>query len=427
MLHKIITISLVFFLAHLSLFAEEPKEETIDHMALATMMFYDGKDDKAIHELTLAKKAKESIDWSKYYSIEGMIHLRKEAYPQAIASLKKAIETTRTKVYEAPKADEPERKYLFSVASDKKIIEPKITVPAFDAEKIKKEKVEELYIYLSQAYYRNKQYQETIMALDNAGSKGRDRAALFTLRAECYWNLKQYAGALDTLSRGFKLFPKDSTLLKQKFYYFAELKLYQAAIEAAKVYMTHVPANVDEHIALSQMLVSGGEENEAIKVLEEAKITFPRSAKINMLLGYLYNKKDMPHTTAHLFEQGSYIDRKYLKEAAEMYRRSGNLSHALYLNAQMENQAEKAKQQVAIYIDRGEFEKVIGLKDALDRYGLLDDDALRYALAYAYYVVKDYDEAEEHLKKIVDNELFSKATIIRKNIEKCKNNSLECI
>ena len=110
-----------------------------------------------------------------------------------------------------------------------------------------------------------------------------------------------------------------------------------------------------------------------------------------------------------------------------MYRRAGILSHALYLNSIMKNKFEKTKQKVAIYLDRGEFEKIIGLKDAMGRYGLLKDDNMRYALAYAYYVVKDYDKAEEHLKRIEDNELFSKATVIRKNIEKCKNESMECI
>jgi hypothetical protein len=110
-----------------------------------------------------------------------------------------------------------------------------------------------------------------------------------------------------------------------------------------------------------------------------------------------------------------------------MYRRNGDLAHALYLNSMMTDKEEKTKQKVAIFISRGEFEKVIGLKDALDRYGLLTNDNMRYALAYAYYVVKDYENAEMHLKKIDDDELFSKATVIRKNIEKCKSNSLECI
>ena len=60
---------------------------------------------------------------------------------------------------------------------------------------------------------------------------------------------------------------------------------------------------------------------------------------------------------------------------------------------------EKLKQLVAIYLDRGEFEKVIGLKDGLERYNLLEDDNLRYALAYSYYMAKDYPNAEIQLKK----------------------------
>lgn len=111
----------------------------------------------------------------------------------------------------------------------------------------------------------------------------------------------------------------------------------------------------------------------------------------------------------------------------EMHRRAKDLPHALYLNSKLADTKEKLKQKVAIFVDRGEFEKVIGLKDGLGRYGLLADDNLRYALAYAYYMVKDYDEAEKHFKKIKDNALFSKATVIRKSIEKCKKNSLECI
>jgi tetratricopeptide (TPR) repeat protein len=282
-------------------------------------------------------------------------------------------------------------------------------------------------MYLSQAYYKAEQYIDAVHALDSAGEKGRARVSLFTLRAECYWKADQKGAAIDALSRGAKLFPKDATLLKQKFYYFAELKLYQASIAAAKAYMKKMPANAQEYISLAQMLQSGGESEEAIKVLEEAKLKFPSSAKVHILLGHYYNQKDMPHVTADLFEKGSFYDANYLKEAAEMYRRNGELAHALYLNSMMTDKEEKTKQKIAIYIGKGEFEKIIGLKDALDRYGLLKNDNMRYALAYAYYVVKDYDRAEVHLKKIEDDELFSKATVIRKNIEKCRSNSLECI
>jgi len=427
MLKKIITISLILFLTY-SLQAKETEEQTINHIEIATIMYYDGKYDKALEELQQAKDSHTKIEWDKYHNMRGLIFLKNENYQSSINAFKKAIIATKQKVYTPPVEEKPKREYLFTVLSEnKKVEEPVITKPVFDPEKLRKDQIEEIYIYLSQAYYKAEQYINTVHALDAAGEKGRASASLFTLRAECYWKADQKGSAIDALSRGAKLFSKDATLLKQKFYYFAELKLYQASIAAAKAYMKKMPANAQEYISLAQMLQSGGESEEAIKVLEEAKLKFPSSAKVHILLGHYYNQKDMPHVTADLFEKGSYYDANYLKEAAEMYRRNGELAHALYLNSMMTDKEEKTKQKVAIYIGKGEFEKIIGLKDALDRYGLVKNDNMRYALAYAYYMVKDYDSAESHLKKIEDDELFSKATVIRKNIEKCRSNSLECI
>ncbi len=427
MLKKIITISLVLFLTY-SLQAKEAEEQTINHMEIATIMYYDGKYDKALEELRQAKDSHTKIEWDKYHNMRGLIFLKNENYQASINAFKEAIIATKQKVYEPPVEEKPKREYLFSAFSEKKKVEESVVKkPVFDPEKLRKDQIEEIYIYLSQAYYKAEQYINAVHALDSAGEKGRANASLFTLRAECYWKADQKGSAIDALSRGAKLFPKDETLLKQKFYYFAELKLYQSSIDAAKAYMQKIPANAQEYISLAQMLQSGGESDEAIKVLEEAKLKFPSSAKVHILLGHYYNQKDMPHVTADLFEKGSFYDSSYLKEAAEMYRRNGELAHALYLNSMMTDKEEKTKQKVAIYIGKGEFEKIIGLKDALDRYGLLKNDNMRYALAYAYYVVKDYDRAEAHLKMIEDDELFSKATVIRKNIEKCRSNSLECI
>lgn len=427
MLKKIILLSCVLFLTH-TLQAKEAQDQTINHMEIATIMYYDGKYDKALEELQRAKDSHTDIAWDKYHNMRGLIFLKGEKYQSSINAFKEAIIATRKKVYEPPVEDKPKREYLFSAFSAKKKLGvPVIKKPLFDPEKLRRDQIEEIYIFLSQAYYKSERYLDAVHALDNAGQKGRASASLFTLRAECYWKAGQKGSAIDALSRGSKLFPKDTTLLKQKFYYFAELKLYQASIAAAKSYMKKMPASAQEYITLAQMLKSGGESNEAIKVLEEAKLEFPTSAKVHILLGHYYNQKDMPHTTADLFEKGSYYDPAYLKEAAEMHRRNGELAHALYLNSKMKDREEKTKQKVAIFVSRGEFEKVIGLKDALDRYGLLKNDNMRYALAYAYYMAKDYENAESHLKKIEDDELFSKATVIRKNIEKCKSNSLECI
>ncbi|MDD2451448.1 MAG: hypothetical protein PHU67_06000 [Sulfurovum sp.] len=427
MLKKVLALSAVLFCV-LTLQAQETEAQAINHIEIATIMYYDGKYDKALEELRLAKDSHKDIEWDKYHNMRGLIFLKNENYHSSIDAFKEAIIATRKKIYTPPVEDKPKREYLFTLFSHSdKQEKPSVQTPVFDPEKLRKDQIEEIYIYLSQAHYKAGEYINAVHALDAAGEKGRANASLFTFRAECYWKAGQHGSAIDALSRGAKLFPEDETRLKQKFYYFAELKLYQASIAAAKAYMKKVPANAQEYISLAQMLQSGGESEEAIKVLEEAKLKFPSSAKVHILLGHYYNQKEMPHITADLFEKGSFYDEKYLKEAAEMHRRNGALAHALYLNSMMKDKEEKTKQKVAIYIGKGEFEKIIGLKDALDRYGLLQNDTMRYALAYSYYMVKEYEEAELQLKRIEDDELFSKATVIRKNIEKCRNNSLECL
>ena len=401
---------------------------TVDHLSVATMMIFDGKYDKAREELDEVDQTAPNFDGSKYFSMLGVMDVKEKKYSLSIEHFNKAVEATKAKKYTPPPVVKEKPEVLFSLFSEKKEPKkPKVVKTPFDAEKIRAEKLSKLHIQLSKSYYKEKDYLNTIRELDLAGEKGSNRAGLFTLRAECYWKLKDQNGALEALNRGSERFPDDKRLLKQKFYYLAELKLYQAAIDASKAYMEKGGATDKEYMALAQMLMSGGQLTSAIKILEEAKILFPKAPKLSMLLGHAYLKRDMIHVTAHLFEQASYYDNNRTKDAAEMYRRAKDLPHAIFVNAQVSDKKEKVKQKVAIFIDRGEYEKVIGLKDALGRYGLLADDNLRYALAYAYFMVKDYDKAEKHFKKINDSGLFSKATVIRKSIEKCKKNSLECI
>ncbi len=424
---KQIPLTLALTLSLTTLSAEDTAP-AVDHLSVATMMIFDGKFDKAREELDEVDQSAENFDASKYFTMLGVMDVKEKKYQESIGHFNKAVEATTIKVYTPPPEIKEKKEYLFSLFSEKKEPEKKKVVePPFDAEKIRAEKLGKLHINLSKSYYKLKDYANTISELDAAGEMGSNRAGLYTLRAECYWKLKDHAGALEALKTGSERFPDDKRLLKQKFYYLAELKLYQAAIDASKAYMAKGGASDKEYVALAQMLISGGELESAIKVLEEAKLEFPEAPKLSMILGHAYLKRDMIHVTADLFEQASHYDNKYTKEAAEMHRRAKNLPHAIFLNSKLSDKKEKLKQKVAIFVDRGEFEKVIGLKDGLGRYGLLADDNLRYALAYAYFMVKDYDQAEKHFKKITDNSLFSKATVIRKSIEKCKNNSLECI
>jgi tetratricopeptide (TPR) repeat protein len=423
MTKKLVSILYIFLFLNCALFANESKnKDMVDHLSLATLMIYDAKYDKAQEELDLVDKKSSKYDASNYYSVVGVLNSKLNKTLEAIDAYKKAIQATKVKKYIAPKVLEKE-KYLFSIASK---IEKKDIVD-FDGEKIRKEKIEQLYMHLTQEYYKSKDYKNTLESLENAGDKGKSRAELYTLRAECYYKQKKYGESIEALSIGIEKFPKYTNLLKQKFYYFAELGLYRAAIDTSKEYMKKVGVSSNEYITLAQMLIGANEINSAIELLEESKLKFPKEAKISLLLGHVYLKKEMKYTTAQLFEESSYYDKKYLKEAVEMNRQAGNNLHALYLNTQNIDKVEKLKQKIAIYLNTQEFRKIVGLKKALERYKMLDDENLRYALAYSYYMAGDYEKSEMQLKYITDNELFTKATVIRKNIEKCTNNPMECI
>ena len=423
---RVIPFVLLVLASYTGILSAQGPERTqeVDHLALAALMIHDGRFEKAKTELSLVDTSANNFDAARYYTIRGVLDSKTDRFRSAIKNYLKAIRATKAKTFEPPGNDEAQR-YLFSVGSSasKKSPDP---APGFDAKKIKSERLEKLHIYLSQAYYQIKDYAKTVKHLDLAGAKGKDRAALFALRAECYWKIGRKEKAIDALNEGLGLFPDEAALLLQKYHYFAEIGFYQSAIKFAKKYISVTNADAGEYVILAQLLIEADLKDEAIEILEEARARFPKNPKLDLLLGHVYMKYDMNYTAAHLFEKGASKDRQYVSDAVEMFRRNKDYSHAIFLTTRMNDKVEKLKQEVAIFLDRGEFEKVIGLEDDLERHNILNDDNMRYALAYSYYMAKDYPKAELHLKKIQDSSLFKKGTTILENIERCRENALEC-
>lgn len=420
---NILTITfLLVAMAGKVLAAEDLQDDPVDHLSLATMMVYDAKYDRARDELNRVDQKKPDFDPARFFTIKGVLASKIQDDRSAIENFLKAIEATRAKDFSAPNARQ-NNQYLFSVGRGEK----KEQAPKIDGAMVKQEKLEKLYIYLSQSYYRIGEYAKTVESLDLAGNSGRNQSTLFLLRAECYWKIKDAHRAIDALNRGVTLFPEDSTLWQQKIRYFTELNLYQAAIESAKKAMAMSVSGETDFIFLAQLYARDHRWDEAIHLLEKTQASFPASASIRMLLGHYYLKKGMPYATASFFQAGAYRDGRYLEDAVEMMRRIKAYPQSIFLNSLMTDKVEKLKQKVAIFLDRGEYEKVIGLKDGLERYNILDDDSMRYAFAYASFMAKDYAAAEDYLGLINDQDLFMKGTVIRNNIERCRINSVECL
>ncbi|MCL4432572.1 MAG: hypothetical protein M1300_09655 [Epsilonproteobacteria bacterium] len=404
---------------------ENTKTGEVDHMAIAIAMVYDGKYDAAKSELDLVDINSSELDRAKFYTIKGTLASKTNLHEQAVENFIKAIDETKKLVYFSPKeAQDKKRKYLFKIGSKSKVVQEIKIDPEF--ERNKEIKIERLYAYISQSYYKLKEYKKSVEALDLSGENGRNKSGLFAFRADCYWKVGEHSNAMEALNYGYKKF-SDVQLLKQKYFYLSELKLYKAAVETAKVYIDKAGKKEDDYLYLAQMLIQAKQTEDAIMILEEGKMIFPSNPTFGLMLTNVYLKKEMPHTGATILENTANIDQKYLKDSVEAFRQVKDYSHALYLNLHVVDQKDNIKQKIAMHLERGEFEQITGLKDAMMRNGMHDDENMIYVLAYSYYMVGDYENAEIYLQLINDNDLFQKATIIRKNIEKCKVNPRECV
>jgi len=378
-LSKLIKLLVIVFITVSSLHA---KKDEVDFISLATLMLKDGYYDRASEALNQVDTNQSEFDFAMFYTLKGLVLTKQQRLKVANNFFKKSIENGQ---------------------EDKSI-----------------------YLYMAQNSYKLKEYKNTIEYIDSAKDITVDKPKIHSLKADSYWKLKDYDNSLLTLKTINRIFPKFYAAYKQRFYYYVELKLYKSALEDADIYIANAKPNEQTTLSLISALRNAKQVNRAIELAEKSNIIFSKSAKITLLLGHLYLEKQMLQATADIFDVASIKDYKYTKEASEMLRRAKEYSQSLFKNSQMLDTKEKLKQKIAIFLEFSEFERIVATLKDLKRSKLIENEDIRYALANSYYQINDYEECENHLKKLKRTDLFSKATELRKNMQKCKTNFWEC-
>ena len=85
----------------------------------------------------------------------------------------------------------------------------------------------------------------------------------------------------------------------------------------------------------------------------------------------------------------------------------------------MLDQKEKLKQRLAIFLEGRQYEKIVAMKNNLLRVQLMDDESIRYALAYSHYKTGDFEESEKVLQTLTDASLFRKSAELRRSMASC--------
>ena len=283
-----------------------------------------------------------------------------------------------------------------------------------------------VYLFLAQARFSLEDFPGAVEAMEQAGDKGKTSVGAFLLHAQSLWRSDEKNRAYEVLSEGIAAFPDDTSLKKNRVMLLVDLGLYQAAVNEGYAYLKDVKSDVKETIAFSQALISAKQYDEAIRLLESARLVHPEEVNVAIQLAQAYLAQGHTFTAARLFEHAARTDAALLLDAAELYRRANRLDTAERLNAKVADQKTKIRQRLGLLIELSRFEEAAALGPRLDRLGLLKEDAVTYGLAYAYFMTGQFDAAERRLKTISDAALFEKAIQLRRIMGTCAASGWQC-
>lgn len=355
----------------------------VDHVELAAVLISDGHYDRAERVLSQAAPASLSQEQrARYHLFYGLIRLRAKAYLAAIESFDEAIEHGQNG--------------------------------------------DIMFVYLAQCYYHTGQWEMAVRSVDNAAGQAANIAELQLMKAHALIELERRAQAWDVLESGARRFPERPEFLRQQTFLLVNLELYQSAREVGLEYLEKSSPEASDHVAIAMAFRQGQRPEEAIRFLEQARLSFPDDERIIATLAMAYADIEMEEAAADLLQRSAENHPEFIARSAELYRRAGSLTRALYMNARVEDQREKFKQRASILLDQQRFEEVANMGARLERIGLLEDQNLVYALAYANFQIGSFDDSERYIKRIDDPRLFEYATQLRQIIARCERDPAEC-
>ena len=362
--------------------AKKADENSVNLLDLASLMLKDNNYERAKIALSQVDLNDENTDLQRFYIVSALLSVRTNNNTQAIKFIQKAK-----------------------------------TLGEVDAV---------MDVYLAQAAYANKDYQLTLNALASAGQSVEKIPAIYLMRAQSFWQLKQYAKAIATLEQASKIFPDDKNFMRRQVFYYLELGYNKQAAVLGKNYLQKFKGQRDDYVAIGNAIRASGDSQSALLFLENAHLQFPNNENISKSLAATYIQNNNFFVAAKIIHDAAILNPSLIKEAAELYRRAGSLYMALTLNGMISDQKEKLKQRMALMLQLENFDQAVAMEDNIKRVHLQNDENMKYALAYAFFKTSSYPKADEYLNQITETKNFKKATELRKIMSQCQQETWRC-
>ncbi len=354
----------------------------VNSLGLAALLISDGHYQRAEQVLGALDKAQIDANPARYHTLQGLLQLHQQQWQGAI--------------------------------------------DAFELARKAGAKQAAMAVYLAQAHYQLGHYRQTLAAIEQVGVAAAQYPGLYWLRAQAHWQLQQPVASFVALKTAATAWPEQARFVRQQVFYLMELGAYREAIKLGRSYLSQAEGEPKDYLALAVALHRAGQSKQAIAFLEAARLRFPLNAELATALAQIYYQQGKQNVAANLYARAAWLHPNLSHDAAEFQRRVGHLQHALSLNSRVEDPKQKLRQRVSLWLAMKHYGQIASAASALERVGLMDDQSVRYALAYSYVQTGQFAQARQHLNQLTESRLVRQASQLRQYMQQCQRQPLRC-
>lgn len=371
-----------------------------DPLALARRLLQDGEPNRAALALADLDPKQEGVDRKGYERLMGLVHYRLNTYQSAAPHFKAALKLG--------------------------------------------DQDPSLFYFYARTLVELKDLKKALQILDQAPDSLWETEVAWRLKLQCIYQDQGAVSTYPLLEMMIQRFPKNREIREQRIRLLCELGLFQSASELALQDLQDLQDeshslssasslssnNENQLLAYAQILSETGKEKEASLLLEKGLLLFESdtllNSKLRQRLAHSYLQQNRPFSAAEILFPLALKDPKHALYTSELYRRAGQVDRALWMNRLVADQKSKLKQRLTLLIEEERYEESAALLDRIQRLGLLEDEAIIYALAYAFYRVYEFPQAELLLSKLMSDGFYEKGIQLRKAIDQCRRDAWRC-
>ncbi len=243
--------------------------------------------------------------------------------------------------------------------------------------------------------------------------------------SECLIKKRELSQLFSILLKGQNRF-RSLKLLNHSTQTFLNMGLGHWAAEWALEQLAKDSQQASDFVTISEIFLKAQQTEDALKILELGRTKYIQSHEIELSLVSLYFQKNWLLSVDEAFLRASLVKPEYNYHLAELNRQLGRFERSQFFNLSIQDKTKRLKQKIATLVDQNRFGQIASLEPQIQRSELIEQDEIRYALAYSLVQAGEWNRPIEYVTTIQSKDLIEKAIQLRKTLEDCRDKGQSC-